>query len=293
MGATEDWNELVAATPDVAAAYAGIGTRGGDRRSRVRRRAAELDAGRLTIPALAWELQSAAADGDARTRVTAAYARYRNDVQAATRQTMAAAASAPRPASHGAETMGSRGHVAWFVILLIVALLAPAAILPARAGGGFVSDLDQIALLSGIVSLVMSIVGLVYVLRVSRPLVGAAVPIILAIWVLVGVFVACLRVADDPFLMQPSVIAGIVLMVVAAVLYGIAAVLLRGARRTPAAAPSPVDGTAAALADALAGEDADAAMIRRAAYADGILTLMKRGELDTDDAATLLRAYSA
>lgn len=292
MGATEEWNELVAATPDVAAAFAGIGTRGGDRRSRVRRRAAELDAGSLTIPAIAWELQSAAADGEVRSRIVAAQARYSHEQDANMRRTVAAATSSPA-SSLGSETLGaSRGHVALAVVLLIVAAMGPAFALPGRSGGGFVFDIDQVALASGVISFVMSIVGIVYARRAARPLYGAAVAVILVVWVLIGLVVSLLRIAADPEYLDAATIGGLVLMVAAAVLYGVAAVLLRGARRAPAAAPAPVDGTAAALAEAVAGEDADAAMIRRAAYADGILTLMKRDELDPDDAGTLLRSYA-
>jgi len=119
-----------------------------------------------------------------------------------------------------------------------------------------------------------------------------AVPLILAIWVVVGLVIAGFRVAADPQLAEPLVIAGLVLMVAAAVIDAVSAFLVRGTRRAAPAAPVRTDETAAALAEAVAGEDADAAMIRRAAYADGILTLMKRDELDADDAETLLRIYA-
>ena len=291
MDATEQWNDLVAHSPDVAAAFAGIGTRGGDRRSRVRRRAGELDVTPLTIPEIAWELQSAAADGAVRDRITAAHARYRHDVRTDQQRTVVTAA--PKPGAGSPAAAGSsRGHTAWFVVLLIVAFFGPALMLPSRSGGGFAAELDQVALLSGAISVVMSIVGLVYVRRASRPLVGMAVPLILAIWVVVGLVIAGFRVAADPQLAGPSVIAGLVLMVAAAVIDAVSAFLVRGTRRAAPAAPVRTDETAAALAEAVAGEDADAAMIRRAAYADGILTLMKRDELDADDAETLLRVYA-
>jgi|GEM_PF-2633705 len=291
MDATEQWNDLVAHSPDVAAAFAGIGTRGGDRRSRVRRRAGELDVTPLTIPEIAWELQSAAADGAVRDRITAAHARYRHDVRTDQQRTVVTAA--PKPGAGSPAAAGSsRGHTAWFVVLLIVAFFGPALMLPSRSGGGFAAELDQVALLSGAISVVMSIVGLVYVRRASRPLVGMAVPLILAIWVVVGLVIAGFRVAADPQLAGPSVITGLVLMVAAAVIDAVSAFLVRGTRRAAPAAPVRTDETAAALAEAVAGEDADAAMIRRAAYADGILTLMKRDELDADDAETLLRVYA-
>jgi len=291
MDATEQWNDLVAHSPDVAAAFAGLGTRGGDRRSRVRRRAGELDVTPLTIPEIAWELQSAAADGAVRDRITAAHARYRHDVRTDQQRTVVTAA--PKPGAGSPAASGSsRGHTAWFVVLLIVAFFGPALMLPSRSGGGFAAELDQVALLSGAISVVMSIVGLVYVRRASRPLVGMAVPLILAIWVVVGLVIAGFRVAADPQLAEPLVIAGLVLMVAAAVIDAVSAFLVRGTRRAAPAAPVRTDETAAALAEAVAGEDADAAMIRRAAYADGILTLMKRDELDADDAETLLRIYA-
>ena len=313
MGAVEEWEALVAGSPDVAAAFEALGTRGGERRSRVRRRAAELDVGRFTIPDLAWELQSAAADGDVRERVAAARARYRHEAQVDAAQTVAAARTGASASIGSEPAAGSRGHTAAFVIALILAFLAPALVMPRFRGGGFVYDVDQVALLSGGVSLALAIVGLVYVLRVHRPLFGAAIPVILGVWVAVGAVVASVRLADEPALAAPSAIAGIVLMGVAVLVQLGAAVVRwragaggrsarlqdwagrgagRGAARGASGAGGGADPARAALAAALAGEDADTAALRRAAFADGILTLMKRGELDEYDAGHLLRTYA-
>lgn len=289
MGAAEDWSELVAEQPAIREAFAAIGTRGGDRRSRARRRAAELDLNGLTLPAIAWELQIAAAEGDARERLAAAYARHRHDaLQTAQR----AVAEAPLvPAASGGRSAGG-GHTAAFVIALIVAFLSPALVMPRFRGGGFVYDVDQVALLSGAVSLVLAVVGLVYVRRASRPLFGAAIPAILGIWVVIAAVVAVIRLGQEPALASPGAIAGIVLMGVAALVHGLSALARRSPRAVAAAQHGAPDRTTEALAEALAGEPEDAAHLRRASYADAVQTLMKRGELDRYDAEHLLREYA-
>ncbi|KZE89317.1 hypothetical protein [Microbacterium sp. TNHR37B] len=113
----------------------------------------------------------------------------------------------------------AKGRGALLVITLIVALFAPALVMPRFRAGGFVYDLDQVALLSGTLSLALAAIGFVATRRATPERFGTAVPVVLACWLAVATTVAAFRLLSEPALADAGTVTGVALLGVAALVH--------------------------------------------------------------------------
>ncbi len=124
----------------------------------------------------------------------------------------------------------ARGRGAVLVIGLIVALFVPALVMPRFRAGGFVYDLDQVALLSGALSLALAAIGFVTSRRLAPGRFATVVPVVLACWLAVATTVAAFRLLREPAPPDPGTVVGVALLGVAALVH-VGSALVRRLRR--------------------------------------------------------------